>query len=213
MSWEQMITGLKRKGEKKKAKGDSVEKSHEYNFEIRIINDILLNRVWRKILCTFWNEVRVLLLVECLLCWCICCFRHLHIILTEIYGAFPGVGSREENWSENCWQSLFILWCLHALYCTGRFPSSNSFFFFKSTKCPYFSVSEMFFILGFDKLACVWCWYIRIEVWCSQEHMAWKLKGHWLKESSDMAFFTLSAWWYADLGRNFFFNASRIQML
>lgn len=40
-----MITGLKRKGEKKKAKGDSVEKSHEYNFEIRIINDILLNRV------------------------------------------------------------------------------------------------------------------------------------------------------------------------
>lgn len=62
-------------------------------------------------------------------------------------------------------------------------------FFFKSTKCPYFSVSEMFFILGFDKLACVWCWYIRIEVWCSQEHMAWKLKGHWLKESSNMAFF------------------------
>jgi len=35
----------KKRRKKKKEKGDSVEKSHEYNFEIRIINDILLNRV------------------------------------------------------------------------------------------------------------------------------------------------------------------------
>lgn len=132
----------------------------EQHFEISIVIEVfrfLLDRVLRKIACTFWSGVRILLLIGCLSCLCICCFRHIRNMLTySCLSGFP-VKDRTEETGQLLTAptdvSSYAL--LSTLNCTGRFlsspPQSLSNPAFNHSQCTY--LSEILYISGFGKLA------------------------------------------------------------